>query len=85
MDIAFQLLLTPVLGEKIERHLALCSPQSKGHLPVVKFWGGADGRVAKALDSQARDRGFESRHALGLLCLKSLGKICTLNVPWGDR
>ncbi len=43
--------------------------------------GGADGRVFKVVDSQPRDRGFESRHTLGLLCLKSLGKICTLNVP----
>ncbi len=47
----------------------------------VFFWGGADGRVVKVLDSQPRDRGFESRHTLGLLCLKSLGKICTPNVP----
>ncbi len=43
--------------------------------------GGADGRVVKVLDSQPRDRGFESRHILGLLGLKSLGKICILNVP----
>ena len=40
-----------------------------------------DGRVVKVLDSQPRDHGFESRHTLGLLCLKSLGKICTPNVP----
>ncbi len=32
-------------------------------------WGGADGRVVKVLDSRLRDRGFESRHTLGLLCL----------------
>ncbi len=32
------------------------------------IWGGADGRVVKVLDSQPRDRGFESRHTLGLLC-----------------
>ncbi len=44
-------------------------------------WGGSDGRVVKVLDSQPRDRGFESRHTLGLLCLKSLGKIRTLNMP----
>ncbi len=48
-------------------------------------WGGADGRVVKALDSQPQDRGFEYRHTLGLLCLRSLGKICTPNVPSGDR
>ena len=30
---------------------------------------------------QLRDRGFESRNTLGLLYLKSLGKICTPNVP----
>ena len=28
--------------------------------------GGADGRVVKVLDCQPRDRGFESRHTLGL-------------------
>ncbi len=47
--------------------------------------GGPDGRVVKVLDSQPRDRGFESRDTVGLLCLKSLAKICTPNVPWGDR
>ena len=52
---------------------------------IIIMQGGADGRVVKVLDSQPRDRGFESRHTLGLLCLKSLGKICTLNVPSGDR
>ncbi len=46
-----------------------------------RIWGGADGRVVKVLDSQPRDGGFKSRHTLGLLCLKSLGEICTLNVP----
>ncbi len=48
---------------------------------VVQQKGGADGRVVKVLDSEPRDRGFESRHTLGLLCIKSLGKICTPNVP----
>ncbi len=33
------------------------------------------GRVVKALDSQPRDRGFESRRTLSLLYLESLGKI----------
>ncbi len=47
--------------------------------------GGADGRVVKVPDSQTRGRGLESHYTLGLLCLKSLGKICTPNVPWGDR
>ncbi len=47
--------------------------------------GGADGRVLKVLDLQPQDHGFKSRHTLGLLCLKSLGKICTPNVPCGDR
>ncbi len=42
---------------------------------------GVDGRVVKVLDYPPQDRGFESRHTLGLLCLKSLGKICTPNVP----
>ncbi len=46
--------------------------------PRMTFGVGADGRVVKVLDSQPRDRGFESRHTLVLLCLKSLGKIiCT--------
>ncbi len=34
----------------------------------------------KVLDSQPRNRGLESRHTLGFLCLKSLGKICTQSV-----
>ena len=34
--------------------------------------GGEDGRVVKVLDSQPRDRGFDCRRTLGLLCLKSL-------------
>ncbi len=37
-------------------------------------------RVVKALDSQIRDRGFESRSTLSLLYLEFLGKICTQNV-----
>ncbi len=64
-------------------------PSKKTYLairhPPLPIRGGVDGRVVKVLDSQPRDRGFESRHTLGLLCLKSLGKICTPNVPWGDR
>ncbi len=35
----------------------------------------------KVLDSPPQDGGFESHHTLGLLCLKSLGKICAPNVP----
>ncbi len=50
-------------------------------LNVWNFWGRADDQVVKVLDSQPRDSGFESRHTIGLLCLKSLGKICTPNVP----
>ena len=42
--------------------------------------GRTDGRVVKALDSQPRDRGFESRRTLSLLYLESLGKISTRNV-----
>ncbi len=38
------------------------------------------GRVVKALDSQPRDRCFESLRTLSLQHLKSLGKICTRNV-----
>ena len=38
------------------------------------LWGGTDGRLVQVLDSQPRDRGFEFRHTLGLLCLNSLGK-----------
>ena len=47
---------------------------------IVPLQGRTVGRVVKALDSQARDRGFESRCTLSLLCLESLGKICTQNV-----
>ncbi len=36
--------------------------------------------MVKALDSQSRDRGFESRCMLSLLYLESLSKICTRNV-----
>ncbi len=36
------------------------------------FRGEADGWVVKVLDPQARNRGFEPRHTLGRLCLKSL-------------
>ncbi len=36
-------------------------------------------RVVKALDSQPRDRGFESRRTLSFQYLESLGKICTWN------
>ncbi len=42
---------------------------------------GGPGPGVKVLDSQPQDRGLESCHTLGLLCLKSLGKICTLNMP----
>ncbi len=49
------------------------------HMPT--FGEGADGRMVKVLDSQPRDSGFESCHTLSFLCLKSLGKICTPNVP----
>ncbi len=38
------------------------------------------GWVVEALDSQPRDRGFESRRKLTVLYLESLGKICTRNV-----
>ncbi len=54
-------------------------------LPQLRLQVKADGWVVKVLDSQPRDRRFESRHTLGIMCLKSLGKICTLTVPWGDR
>ncbi len=36
--------------------------------------------MVKVLDSQPLHLGFESCHTLGLLCLKALGKICTLKV-----
>ncbi len=42
--------------------------------------GRTDGRVVKALDSQPRDRGFESRRTLSFQYLESLGKVCTRNV-----
>ncbi len=54
-------------------------------LLIIVEKGGADARVVKVLDSQPRDRGFESRHTLGLLYLKSLGKICTEKGPRGDH
>ncbi len=44
-------------------------------------FGRTVGPVVKALDSQPRDRGFESRRTLSVLYLESLGKICTRNVP----
>ncbi len=59
----------------------LKSPKAMLTKTEWSLWGEADGPVVKVLDSQPRDRGFESRHTLGLLCLKSLAKICTLNVP----
>ncbi len=36
--------------------------------------GRAGGRGVKVLDSQPRNRGFESRHTLGLLCLSPLAR-----------
>ena len=53
----------------------LQSGQQQNNYPgvIVRMPSGnvlrADGRVVKVLDSQPRDRGFESRHTLGVLCL----------------
>ncbi len=49
-------------------------------ISVYLFIGKTVGRVVKALDSQPRDRGLESRRTLSPLYLESLGKICTRNV-----
>ncbi len=55
-------------------------PWSYDYLLLIATLGRTVGRAVKALDSQPRDRGFESLRTLSLQYLKSLGKICTRNV-----
>ncbi len=56
--------------------------------PLPRGGAGMAELLIKVPDSQPRDCVFEFRHTLYYVSSvpkKSLGKICTPNVPWGDR
>ena len=79
--IQFIAVLLPFQFPVKEDRYFTCNLVKKGtHLGDLPTLGRAVGGVVKALDSQPRDRGLESRRTLSLLYLESMSKICTRDV-----